>query len=42
MRRVADRVVMLEDGRVIYFGPVNELEQSDSPHIQEFLALDQV
>jgi phospholipid/cholesterol/gamma-HCH transport system ATP-binding protein len=42
MRRVADRVVVLHDSKVIYFGPVSELEQSEHPHIQEFLALDRV
>lgn len=42
MRRVADRVVVLHEGRVIFFGPVGELERSDHPHIQEFLALDRV
>ena len=42
MRKVADRVVFLFEGRVIYFGPVDELEKSDHPHIQEFLAMDRV
>lgn len=42
MRRVADRVVMLDEGRVTYFGPTEGLYQADDPHIQEFLALDQV
>jgi len=42
MRRVADHVVMLEDGRVTFFGTIAELEQSEDPHIREFLALDQV
>jgi len=42
MRRVADRVVVLHEGRVIFFGPAGELERSDHPHIQEFLALDRV
>ena len=42
MRKVADRVVVLHDGRVIYFGPTDGLETSDHPHIQEFLALDRV
>lgn len=42
MRRVADKVVILHEGRVIYFGPVSEIEQSDHPHIQEFLARDRV
>jgi phospholipid/cholesterol/gamma-HCH transport system ATP-binding protein len=42
MRKVADRVVFLFEGRVIYFGPVSELDKSDHPHIQEFLAMDRV
>jgi phospholipid/cholesterol/gamma-HCH transport system ATP-binding protein len=42
MRRVADRVVVLHDSRVIYFGPVNQLERSKHEHIQEFLAMDKV
>lgn len=42
MRRVADRVVVLYEGHVIFFGPVPELEHSTHPHIQEFLALDRV
>ena len=42
MRKVADRVVFLFEGGVIYFGPVSELEKSDHPHIQEFLAMDRV
>lgn len=42
MRKVADRVVVLFEGRAIYFGPVNELDKSDHPHIREFLAMDRV
>jgi ABC-type transporter Mla maintaining outer membrane lipid asymmetry ATPase subunit MlaF len=42
MRNVADRVVVLFEGRAIYFGPVADLEKSDHPHIQEFLAMDRV
>jgi phospholipid/cholesterol/gamma-HCH transport system ATP-binding protein len=42
MRRVADKVVVLYEGRAIYFGPVAELENSTHPHIQEFLAMDRV
>lgn len=42
MRKVADRVVVLHEGQVIFFGPLDELEQSDHPHILEFLSLDQV
>jgi phospholipid/cholesterol/gamma-HCH transport system ATP-binding protein len=42
MYKVADRVVVLFEGKVIYFGPVDELEQSDHPHIREFLEMDRV
>jgi phospholipid/cholesterol/gamma-HCH transport system ATP-binding protein len=42
MYKVADRVVFLYEGSVIYFGPVAGLQQSDHPHIKEFLELDRV
>jgi phospholipid/cholesterol/gamma-HCH transport system ATP-binding protein len=42
MRRVADRVVVLFEGRAIYFGPVADLEKAEHPHIREFLAMDRV
>src|SRR5205807_9810638 len=42
MYKVADRVVFLYDGGVIYFGPVADLEKSKHPHIQEFLEMDKV
>jgi len=42
MRRVADRVVVLFEGRVVYFGPVNEIESCEHPHVREFLAMDRV
>jgi phospholipid/cholesterol/gamma-HCH transport system ATP-binding protein len=42
MRRVADKVVVLYQGRAIYFGPVRDLEKSEHPHIREFLAMDRV
>jgi phospholipid/cholesterol/gamma-HCH transport system ATP-binding protein len=42
MREVADTVMVLYEGRSIYFGPVAELEKSDHPHIQEFLEMDRV
>lgn len=42
MRRVADRVVVLHEGRVIFFGPAAEIDHSDHPHIREFLAMDRV
>ena len=42
MRKVADNVVVLYQGHVIYFGPVKDLEKSDHPHIRTFLAMDRV
>jgi phospholipid/cholesterol/gamma-HCH transport system ATP-binding protein len=42
MRHVADKVAVLFEGRVIYFGPVEGLEESTHPHVREFLAMDRV
>ena len=42
MYKVADRVVFLFEGKVIFFGPVGDLEKSEHPHIREFLELDRV
>lgn len=42
MRKVADHVVVLHEGRAIYFGLVADLEKSQHPHIHEFLAMDRV
>ena len=42
MYKVADRVVFLYDGGVIYCGAVSELEKSEHPHIREFLEMDRV
>ena len=42
MYKVADRVVFLYDGSVIFFGPTGELEHSEHPHIREFLEMDRV
>jgi phospholipid/cholesterol/gamma-HCH transport system ATP-binding protein len=42
MYKVADRVVFLYEGGVIYFGPVSELDKSEHPHIREFLEMDRV
>jgi phospholipid/cholesterol/gamma-HCH transport system ATP-binding protein len=42
MRRVADSVVILHQGKAIYFGPVAGLEMSRHAHIKEFLAMDRL
>jgi len=42
MYKVADRVVFLYEGGVIFFGTVGDLEKSEHPHIKEFLDMDRV
>lgn len=42
MYKVADRVVFLFEGRVIYSGPLADLEHTGHPHIEEFLEMDRV
>jgi phospholipid/cholesterol/gamma-HCH transport system ATP-binding protein len=42
MRYVADKVVVLLGGSIIYFGPVSKLDESEHEHIKEFLAMDRV
>ncbi len=42
MRKVADTVVVLSDGKAVYFGPVADMSKSDEPLIKEFLEMDRV
>ena len=42
MRKVADKVVFLGEGRVLFFGTVTEMSKSEDPLIKEFLAMDRV
>jgi phospholipid/cholesterol/gamma-HCH transport system ATP-binding protein len=42
MYRVADRVVFLAEGKVIFFAPPKDLAKSDHPLIREFLERDRV
>jgi phospholipid/cholesterol/gamma-HCH transport system ATP-binding protein len=42
LRKVADTVVFLHEGRVIFFGSLGELDKAEHPHIREFLALDRL
>jgi len=42
MRRLADRVVFLFKGHVIFFGPPDDLAHSGNPDIEEFLEMDRV
>jgi phospholipid/cholesterol/gamma-HCH transport system ATP-binding protein len=38
--RLADLVLFLHQGRVLFFGPLKAFMESTDPHIQQFLALD--
>jgi phospholipid/cholesterol/gamma-HCH transport system ATP-binding protein len=42
MYKVADQVVFLFEGRVIFFGPPADLAKSEHPHVREFLEMDRV
>jgi phospholipid/cholesterol/gamma-HCH transport system ATP-binding protein len=41
-QKLADRVVFLHEGKAIFFGTMEEMEQSQHPIIREFLELDQL
>jgi phospholipid/cholesterol/gamma-HCH transport system ATP-binding protein len=37
VRKIADFVAMLYDGRVVWFGPVTELDRSGNAHVDQFI-----
>src|SRR5271168_4692758 len=39
-RKLADRVVFLQDGRVVFFGPWAEFEKAEQPFLRNFLLQD--
>jgi phospholipid/cholesterol/gamma-HCH transport system ATP-binding protein len=41
-KKLADRVVFLNAGKAIFFGTMEEMEQSKDPILQEFLAMDEL
>ena len=41
-KKLADRIVFLHEARAIFFGTVQEMEQSREPIIREFLELDEL
>ncbi|MGA8437025.1 MAG: ATP-binding cassette domain-containing protein [Candidatus Sulfotelmatobacter sp.] len=41
-QKLADRVVFLHEGKVIFFGSYGEMEKSDEPIVHEFLELDEL
>ena len=36
-RKIADRVAMIYQGRIIWQGPVNEIDRSGSDHVDQFI-----
>ena len=36
-RRIADRIAMLHKGRIIWQGPVAEIDQTDNPYVDQFV-----
>jgi phospholipid/cholesterol/gamma-HCH transport system ATP-binding protein len=41
-KKLADRVVFLDQGKVRFFGTMEEMERSDDPVVREFLVLDEL
>ncbi len=41
-RKLADRVVFLVEGRVVFFGPVSELDTTSEQMVKDFVRLDEV
>jgi phospholipid/cholesterol/gamma-HCH transport system ATP-binding protein len=36
-RKIADRIGMLYKGRIIWFGPVSEVDNSGNPYVDQFI-----
>ncbi len=36
-RKIADRIAMLYDGKIIWAGPVKEIDASDNPYVEQFI-----
>jgi phospholipid/cholesterol/gamma-HCH transport system ATP-binding protein len=36
-RKIADRVAMIYDGKIIWHGPVSEIDQSGNPYVDQFI-----
>jgi len=41
-KKLADRIVFLQEGKALFFGTYPEMEKCDEPIVQEFLQLDQL
>jgi phospholipid/cholesterol/gamma-HCH transport system ATP-binding protein len=36
-RKIADRIAMIFDGKIIWVGGVDEIDRTDEPHVQQFI-----
>ena len=36
-RKIADRIAMLHEGKIIWAGPTGEIDRSGSPHVDQFI-----
>jgi phospholipid/cholesterol/gamma-HCH transport system ATP-binding protein len=36
-RKIADRVAMLHNGRIIWQGPTAEIDRADNPYVDQFV-----
>ncbi len=36
-RKIAHRIAMLHDGKIIWHGPVGDIDQSDNPYVDQFI-----
>jgi phospholipid/cholesterol/gamma-HCH transport system ATP-binding protein len=36
-RRIADRIAMIHEGRIIWAGKVDELDHSGNPYVEQFI-----
>src|SRR6478735_6008503 len=41
-RKLADRIIFLHEGRVVFYGPYADMEKSPEPIVREFIELDEL
>jgi phospholipid/cholesterol/gamma-HCH transport system ATP-binding protein len=41
-RKLADRIIFLHEGRVVFYGPDSDMDKSPEPIVREFLELDEL
>jgi phospholipid/cholesterol/gamma-HCH transport system ATP-binding protein len=37
-RKIADRIAMLYEGKIIWTGTVKDIEKSDNPYLKQFIS----